>query len=54
VKTLVVETGVIGTIYGWALSQAGSDVTHPFEVAKLPVFLSKSHWIFSTNGKDTR
>jgi ketopantoate reductase len=27
-KTLVVGTGVIGVIYGWALHQAGSDVTH--------------------------
>jgi ketopantoate reductase len=28
VKTLVVGTGVIGVIYGWALSEAGVDVTH--------------------------
>jgi 2-dehydropantoate 2-reductase len=27
-KTLVVGTGVIGTIYGWALAEAGLDVTH--------------------------
>jgi 2-dehydropantoate 2-reductase len=27
-KTLIVGTGIIGTIYGWALSQAGIDVTH--------------------------
>jgi 2-dehydropantoate 2-reductase len=27
-KTLVVGTGVIGTIYGWALTEAGVDVTH--------------------------
>jgi ketopantoate reductase len=27
-KTLVVGVGVIGTIYGWALSEAGTDVTH--------------------------
>lgn len=27
-KTLIVGTGVIGTIYGWALSEAGVDVTH--------------------------
>jgi 2-dehydropantoate 2-reductase len=27
-KTLIVGTGVIGVIYGWALSQAGVDVTH--------------------------
>jgi ketopantoate reductase len=28
VKTLVIGTGVIGVIYGWALHQAGVDVTH--------------------------
>jgi 2-dehydropantoate 2-reductase len=27
-KTVVVGTGVIGTIYGWALTSAGIDVTH--------------------------
>jgi 2-dehydropantoate 2-reductase len=27
-KTLVVGVGVIGTIYGWALAEAGVDVTH--------------------------
>lgn len=27
-KTLIVGSGVIGVIYGWALSQAGVDVTH--------------------------
>jgi ketopantoate reductase len=27
-KTLIVGTGVIGIIYGWALSEAGVDVTH--------------------------
>jgi ketopantoate reductase len=27
-KTLVLGTGVIGTIYGWALAEAGIDVTH--------------------------
>lgn len=27
-KTLIVGKGVIGTIYGWALSEAGVDVTH--------------------------
>ncbi len=27
-KTLIVGTGVIGVIYGWALAQAGVDVTH--------------------------
>jgi 2-dehydropantoate 2-reductase len=28
VKLLVVGTGVIGTIYRWALAEAGHDVTH--------------------------
>jgi ketopantoate reductase len=27
-KTLVVGTGIIGILYGWALAQAGVDVTH--------------------------
>ena len=27
-KTLIIGTGVIGTIYGWALSESGVDVTH--------------------------
>lgn len=27
-KTLIVGAGIIGTIYGWALSEAGIDVTH--------------------------
>jgi 2-dehydropantoate 2-reductase len=27
-KTLIVGTGIIGVIYGWALTQAGVDVTH--------------------------
>lgn len=27
-KTLIVGTGVIGVVYGWALHQAGVDVTH--------------------------
>jgi 2-dehydropantoate 2-reductase len=27
-KTLIVGAGIIGVIYGWALSQAGVDVTH--------------------------
>ena len=27
-KTLIVGTGIIGVIYGWALAQAGEDVTH--------------------------
>ncbi len=27
-KTLIIGTGVIGTIYGWALSESGVDITH--------------------------
>lgn len=27
-KTLIIGTGIIGTIYGWALHKAGVDVTH--------------------------
>jgi 2-dehydropantoate 2-reductase len=27
-KTLIVGAGIIGTVYGWALSEAGIDVTH--------------------------
>ena len=27
-KTIIVGTGVIGVIYGWALTEAGVDVTH--------------------------
>ncbi len=27
-KTLIVGTGVIGVVYGWALTEAGVDVTH--------------------------
>ena len=27
-KTLIVGTGIIGVLYGWALAQAGTDVTH--------------------------
>jgi 2-dehydropantoate 2-reductase len=34
-KTLLVGTGVIGTIYGWALAQAGVDVTHYVRPGKM-------------------
>lgn len=27
-KTLIVGTGIIGVVYGWALAQSGNDVTH--------------------------
>ena len=27
-KTLIVGTGIIGVVYGWALTQSGNDVTH--------------------------
>jgi len=27
-RTLIIGTGVIGTIYGWALSESGVDITH--------------------------
>jgi 2-dehydropantoate 2-reductase len=27
-KTLIVGAGIIGAIYGWALAEAGMDVTH--------------------------
>jgi len=37
-KTLIVGTGVIGTIYGWALSQAGIDVTHFVRKGKQALF----------------
>jgi 2-dehydropantoate 2-reductase len=35
-KVLIVGRGVIGTIYGWALSQAGVDVTHVVRKEGLP------------------
>jgi 2-dehydropantoate 2-reductase len=34
-KTLIVGNGVIGTIYGWALSEAGVDVTHFLRPGKI-------------------
>jgi len=27
-RTLIIGTGVISTIYGWALSESGVDITH--------------------------
>jgi 2-dehydropantoate 2-reductase len=33
-KTLIVGTGVIGAIYGWALHEAGNDVTHYVRMGK--------------------
>ncbi|MGA8345529.1 MAG: 2-dehydropantoate 2-reductase N-terminal domain-containing protein [Candidatus Sulfotelmatobacter sp.] len=35
-KVLIVGRGVVGTIYGWALSLAGIDVTHVVRKEKLP------------------
>lgn len=34
-KVLIVGTGVIGTIYGWALHEAGVDVTHYVRKGKI-------------------
>jgi len=36
-RVLIVGRGVVGTIYGWALSQAGIDVTHVVRKDGLPV-----------------
>jgi len=36
-KVLIIGTGVVGTIYGWALSKAGIDVTHVVRKEGLPV-----------------
>ncbi|NMB55400.1 MAG: ketopantoate reductase family protein [Leptolinea sp.] len=38
-KTLIVGTGVIGTIYGWALSNASLDVTHFVRPGKMNQFV---------------
>jgi pyruvate/2-oxoglutarate dehydrogenase complex dihydrolipoamide dehydrogenase (E3) component len=35
-KVLVVGRGVAGTVYGWALSKAGIDVTHVVRKEGLP------------------
>lgn len=35
-KILIIGRGVVGTIYGWALSQAGIDVTHVVRRGGLP------------------
>lgn len=37
-KILIIGTGVIGTIYGWALSDAGHDITHFVRSEKLNNF----------------
>jgi ketopantoate reductase len=37
-KTLIVGTGIIGVIYGWALAQAGVDVTHFVRKGKKDTF----------------
>ena len=36
VKVLIIGRGVVGTIYGWALSRAGVDVTHVVRKQQLP------------------
>ncbi len=36
-KVLIIGRGVVGTIYGWALSNAGIDVTHVVRKEGLPV-----------------
>ena len=38
-KTVIVGTGVIGTIYGWALAEAGVDVTHYVRPGKKEKYL---------------
>jgi len=35
-KVLIIGRGVVGTIYGWALSKAGIDVTHVVRKEGLP------------------
>src|SRR5208283_4769869 len=35
-KVLIIGRGVVGTIYGWALSKAGVDVTHVVRKEGLP------------------
>ena len=35
-KVLIIGRGVVGTIYGWALSRAGVDVTHVVRKQQLP------------------
>jgi len=35
-KVLVIGRGVVGTIYGWALSKAGIDVSHVVRKEGLP------------------
>ena len=35
-KVLVIGRGVVGTIYGWALSKAGIDVNHVVRKEGLP------------------
>ena len=39
-KTLIVGTGIIGTVYGWALAEAGVDVTHFVRPGKAERFAS--------------
>jgi len=37
-NTLIVGRGVVGTIYGWALSQAGVEITHVVRKGKRAEF----------------
>jgi 2-dehydropantoate 2-reductase len=37
-KILVVGTGVIGTIYGWALAESGNEVVHYVREEKIGAF----------------
>lgn len=39
-KTLIVGLGNVGTIHGWALSQAGADITHVVQKEKKGQFES--------------
>ena len=37
-KILIIGSGIIGTIYGWALSESGNDVTHLVRPGKKDLF----------------
>ena len=44
-KTLMVGTGVIGTIYGWALAEAGVDITHYVRQGKKEQYRQGVDWV---------